>query len=94
MQFDYYDVPYTYEQDKKVERAMRHFDNADINLINLHRIMYVSERPIFSSIINTTIFNNDDDCSLSAKFELSSKLKNFQKYFKIMIKDIIFIIFF
>ena len=77
MQFDYYDVPYTYEQDKKVERAMRHFDNADINLINLHRIMYVSERPIFSSIINTTIFNNDDDCSLSAKFELSSKLKNY-----------------
>ena len=62
MQFDYYDVPYTYEQDKKVERAMRHFDNADINLINLHRIMYVSERPIFSAIINTTIFNNDDDC--------------------------------
>ena len=73
--FDYYDIPYKYEQDKKVERAMRHFDNADDVLINLHRVLYVSEKPVFSSIINATIFNEDSDYSLTNTINLTSKTK-------------------
>lgn len=75
MVFDYYDVPYKYVQDKKVERAMRHFDNADEILIDLHRVLYTSEKPVFSSIINATIFNEDMDYSLNKSINLTPKTK-------------------
>ena len=75
MVFDEYDIPYQYEQDKKVERAMRHFDNGDETVINLHRVMVATEEPIFSSIINTTVFSDDQDFVLTDKLSISKKVQ-------------------
>ena len=61
MVFEDADVPYLYEQDKKVERAMRRFDNANEVTVDLHRVLYCSDKPVFSSIINTVIFGKEDD---------------------------------
>ena len=75
MVFDEYDIPYQYEQDKKVERAMRHFDNGDETVINLHRVMVATEEPIFSSIINSTVFSDDPDFILTDKLSISKKIQ-------------------
>ncbi len=76
LMFDDADVPYLYEQDKKVNRAMRHFDNADETILDLHRVLYCSEKPVFSSIVNTVIFGKEDDYSLSHSLNLSKKHKD------------------
>ena len=76
MVFDEYDIPYQYEQDKKVERAMRHFDNTNEITIDLHRVLYCSDKPVFSSIINTVIFGKEDDFSLTSSLNLSKKHKD------------------
>ena len=76
MVFDDADIPYQYEQDKKVERAMRHFDKADEVTVDLHRVLYCSEKPLFSSIINTVIFGKEDDYSLTSSLNLSKKHKD------------------
>lgn len=75
MCFEEADIPYEYEQDKKVERAMRHSEQADEIMIDLHRVLYCSEKPVFSSIINTVIFGKEDDISLSSSMNLSEKQK-------------------
>ena len=75
MSFDDADIPYVYEQDKKVERCMRHSDRTDEVTINLHRILYCSEKPVFSSIVNTVIFGKEDDFSLTKSLNLSKKQK-------------------
>ena len=75
LSFEDADIPYEYEQDKKVERAMRHSDRADEITIDLHRVLYCSEKPVFSSIINTVIFGKEDDISLSSSMNLSKKQK-------------------
>ena len=76
MIFEDANVPYLYEQDKKVERAMRHFDKADEVTVDLYRVMYCSERPVFSSIINTVIFAKEDNFSLTHSLNLSKKHKD------------------
>ena len=76
MVFDDTDIPYLYEQDKKVERAMRHSDRSDEITIDLHRVLYCSENPVFSSIINTVIFGKEDNYSLTSRLSLSKKHKN------------------
>lgn len=75
MSFDDADIPYEYEQDKKVERAMRRSDRTDEVKIDLHRVLYCSEKPVFSSIINTVIFGKEDDFTLSSSINLSKKQK-------------------
>ena len=75
MYFDDAEVPYKYEQDKKVERAMRHSDRIDEVTIDLHRILCCSEKPVFSSIINTVIFGKEDDLSLTSSLNLTKKQK-------------------
>ena len=75
MSFDDADIPYEYEQDKKVERAMRRSDRTDEVMIDLHRVLYCSEKPVFSSIINTVIFGKEDDFTLSSSINLSKKQK-------------------
>ena len=75
LSFDDTDIPYLYEQDKKVERNMRHFERIDEVTIDLHRVLYCSEKPVFSSIINTVIFGKEDDFTLSSKINLSKKQK-------------------
>ena len=75
LSFDDTNIPYLYEQDKKVERNIRHFERIDEVTINLHRVLYCSEKPVFSSIINTVIFGKEDDFTLSSKINLSKKQK-------------------
>lgn len=75
MRFDDVDFPYSYEQDKKVESEMRHYDNVDENLINLHRILFVAEKPVFSSIINATVFKTGSDYSLDQELKLTKKIE-------------------
>ena len=75
LSFEDADIPYLYEQDKKVERNMRHFERIDEVTIDLHRVLYCSEKPVFSSIINTVIFGKEDDFTLSSKINLSKKQK-------------------
>ena len=75
MIFDDSDIPYTYEQDKKVDREMRSYDKMDKVLIDLHRVMFFSKKPIFSSIINAAIFRNGSDYSLNQKLSLTKKMQ-------------------
>lgn len=75
MRFDDADLPYSFVQDKKVEGEMRHYDNVDENLINLHRILHVSEKPVFSSIINATVFKTGSDYSLDQELKLTKKVE-------------------
>ena len=76
MSFENAGVPYAYEQDKKVERSMRRYDKEDEILVDLHRVLCCSEKPVFSSIINTVIFGKEDDFSLSSILSLSKKQKD------------------
>lgn len=76
MVFEDADIPYLYEQDKKVERAMRHFDNANEITVDLHRVLYCSDKPVFSSIINTVIFGKEDDYNLTPSLNLTKKHKD------------------
>ena len=76
MCFDDGDIPYCFEQDKKIDRAMRRYDDIDETLINLLRVLYCTEKPVFSSIINTTLFCTGSDYSLKNSLNLSSKLED------------------
>lgn len=79
MSFDDTDIPYVYEQDKKVERSMRCFNHPDEIIIDLHRVLYCSKESVFSSIINTVIFGKEDKDSLtlSSTMKLSKKQRKF-----------------
>lgn len=76
MVFEDADIPYLYEQDKRVERAMRHFDNVNEVTVDLHRVLYCSDKPVFSSIINTVIFGKEDDYFLTSSLNLTKKHKD------------------
>jgi SpoVK/Ycf46/Vps4 family AAA+-type ATPase len=75
MSFEDTDIPYVYEQDKKVERSMRRFNHPDEIIIDLHRVLYCSKESVFSSIINTVIFGKEDSLTLSSTMNLSRKQK-------------------
>lgn len=77
MSFDNSDIKYYYEQDRSLDREMSRFDNLDNNMINLHRILYVTEKPVFSSIINTVVFKNGQNLSLNQGFKMSKKVANY-----------------
>ena len=74
MAYDDSDIPYIYEQDKRIDRAMRHYDNIDETLINLHRVIFCSSKPVFSEMIKATIFGEEDNFSITQKIELSARL--------------------
>lgn len=73
--FDDSEISYKYEQDKKIDRLIHGFD-IDENIVNLHRILIVTEKPVFSQIINTTVFRNGDDYGLTNRLSLTKKIKN------------------
>lgn len=77
MSFDDTDIPYVYEQDKKVERSMHRFNHPDEIIIDLHRVLYCSKESVFSSIINTVIFGKEDSLTLSSTMKLSKKQRKF-----------------
>lgn len=76
MVFDNSEIQYKYEQDRSLDREMSRYDNMDINMVNLHRILYVTEKPVFSAIINTVIFKNGQNISLNRSLKLSKKVAN------------------
>ncbi|MCQ2240204.1 AAA family ATPase [Treponema sp.] len=73
--FDDSDVIYKYEEDKKIDRKMHRYENVDDILVNLHRILSIEEKPVFSAIINTTVFSNSADCKLSSNLKLTKKIE-------------------
>ncbi len=70
------DIHYVYEQDSRIDRCMHHFDNVDENLVNLHRVMYCSQKPVFSGIIKATIFGAEDNYSITQNINYTKKLSN------------------
>ncbi len=70
------DVQYQYEQDRKIDRKIHRYETVDENVINLHRILSVTEKPVFSSIINTTVFKTGSDYRLSNTLTLSKKVED------------------
>jgi len=72
--FDGSEIPYYYEQDKMVDRTMRHYNKIDEHLVNIHRIILNHEKPIFASLINTTIFCSGSDLSLQEDIKLHGKM--------------------
>ncbi len=75
LSFDDTEIPYEYEQDKKVERLIRNCDNPNETMIDLHRVLFCNQKPVFSSIINTVIFGKDDDFTLTSSLKLTKKQK-------------------
>ena len=61
------EIPYCYDQDKRIDRSMSHYDVIDDDLINLHRVLYCSEKPVFSNLIRATIFGKKDNYSIDQK---------------------------
>ncbi len=73
MYFGDSDIIYSYEQDKKIDSEMRHYDTMDEDLINLHRVLFVSEKPLFSSIVNATIFKSGTDYKLDQELTFTKE---------------------
>ena len=65
--FDDSEILYCYDQDKRIDRSMRHYDTIDEDLINLHRVLYCSEKPVFSNLVKATIFGKKDNFSIDQK---------------------------
>ena len=76
MRFEDFDIPFRYEQDKKIVRLMRHYESADENLVDLYRVLGISENVPFSSIINSVALRDDKECSLTKEIKLSKKMSN------------------
>ena len=76
MRFEDFDIPFRYEQDKKIERIMRHTENADENLVDLCRVLGTSENVPFAAIINSVALRDDKECSLTKEIKLSKKMSN------------------
>ena len=74
MVYDDSEIPFIYDQDRRIDRSMRHYDNIDEPLINLHRVMFCSQKPVFSEIVKATVFGDDDTYSFPQKIEISKKL--------------------
>lgn len=74
--FDDSDVPYYYEQDKQIDKKMSRYENVTENLVNIHRILSIAKKPIFSSIINTTVFKTGTSYKLSNSLSLTKKLED------------------
>lgn len=69
--------PFKYEQDEDARDMTRgcNLDEAAPYEIDILRILTVHTQSVFSSIINTTIFRDNDDFSLTDKISLSAKIK-------------------
>lgn len=76
MFFDDSGAPYKYEQDKDVERRMSRYTETDETSVNLARILAVSQKPVFSAIINSVVFRSDKACVLHENLSLSKKLQD------------------
>lgn len=75
MVFDDSDIRYYYEQDKKIDRIIPNDNPITETLVNLCRILSVTKEPVFSSIINTVVFDETDSLVLQKEIKLSKKHK-------------------
>lgn len=67
--FDDFDIPYKYEEDKRVERYARYYDSVPCDItVDIYRVLYANEKPIFSALINTVIFKNTKSYALSESY--------------------------
>lgn len=73
--FDNSTVPYYYEQDKFINRKIDEHDEIDENMVNIHRILFTVKKPIFSTIINTTVFKKGTNYRLSESLTISPKVE-------------------
>ena len=69
------DFFHEYEQDKRVERKIDD-DQISENTINIFRILFVTKEPVFSTIINTVVFDESDSFGLKSELVLSKKARN------------------
>ena len=76
MYFDDSDVPFHYEQDRRIDRSIRHYGSVSNLAIDIHRVLFTYQTPVFSSIINTVVFSNSEDLSLSSELKLTKKMQN------------------
>ncbi len=74
--FDNSEIPYRYVQDKKIERSINRFDVVDENVVNLHRVLYASEKPVFSAVVNAAVFKSGSDVRLSDNISLTKKIES------------------
>ena len=75
--FDDFDIPFCYEQDKKVERFIRRRKlGMEMIYVNLVRVLFCYEKPIFSQLINAVIFSDKEDDSIFQDFAPAKKIRN------------------
>ena len=75
MEFSDSEIRYYYEQDKRIDRKMPSRVAVTENLVNIFRILFVTEVPVFSSIINTVVFSDDENLELKKDISLTKELK-------------------
>lgn len=73
--YEDFDIPYEFIQDKKIDRVIRRFESDNQNIVNLYRVLYANPKPIFSSLINTVIFRDDNDYKITETLTLTKKLE-------------------
>lgn len=74
---DFDDIPFTYEQDKRVDRYIRRCrPGMEQIYINLIRIMLFSDQPIFSKLINAVIFSEKEDYSIFQEFAPKKRVRS------------------
>lgn len=69
------DICLKYEQDKKVAQFIENTDEICENYINLLRILFTANQKIFSTIINTVIFDESKNLTLIKNFAPSLETK-------------------
>ncbi|MDO4507504.1 MAG: AAA family ATPase [Spirochaetales bacterium] len=74
--FDGSSINYKYEEDKAIERKISRYETVTETLVNMHRILSIEPKPVFSNIINTTIFSNSESYKLKTTLNLTKKLEN------------------
>ena len=72
--FDSCEIKFFYEQDNRVDHQMRRFDRVDEILVNLHRVLCCSKEPVFSAIINATIFCSNKSYALPKTLNLCTPI--------------------
>ncbi|WP_027727705.1 AAA family ATPase [Treponema sp. C6A8] len=75
MSFSDSEIHYYYEQDRRVDRKMPSRVAITENLVNIFRIIFVTEAPVFSSIINAVIFSDDENLELKNEITLTNEQK-------------------
>ncbi len=69
-------IKYRYEEDKEVDRKINNDNLVTENVVNLYRILNIEKEPVFSSIINTVVFDETDLHVLHNDIKMTKKIRN------------------